>query len=94
MAQAEKNPFSDRSLLEFFNKDQLADIKAAVDAMEKAAKKYRLTISFESNLKRTLGDFTNFFHTSSTSGTGARLPPLKAELVPDIRTIKIRQREY
>lgn len=93
-ARTEEDPFPDPSLLDLIDKDQHDEIKAAVKGMEQAAKKQGLADVYESNLKGILHDHMDIFRTSFSAGPGAKLPPLKIELTPDAKPVKVRLRKY
>ena len=93
-ARNEPDPFPDPSLLDPIDKNQHDDITAAVKSMETNAMNSGLADVYQSNLKGVLRDHMDIFRTSFSSGPGAKLPPLKIELLPEAKPVKVKIRKY
>ena len=93
-ARNEEDPFPDPSLLDPIDADQHEDICKAVDNLEKTAREKGLADVYESNLKGILRDHMDIFRTSFSAGPPAKLPPLKIELMPNAKPVRVRLRKY
>ena len=93
-AHTEEDPFPDPSLLDPIDEDQHDDIRKAVADIQQTAKDNGLADVFESNLKGILRDHMDIFRTSFSAGPAAKLPPLKIDLTPDAKPVKVRLRKY
>lgn len=70
MAWIEKDPISDLPFLSPIDRDQHADINAAVDGMKTASKENFLIDRYDSCLRQTLSDHIDIFRISFSSGPG------------------------
>lgn len=89
-ARAKKDPFSDWPHLKPVDKDQQNNIKAAVDAVENAAKEHCLGENYNYSFKCILRDHIHLFRKSFLSGIGARIHLLYVELVSDAKPVEVR----
>jgi len=93
-ARHAEDPFPDPSLLDPIDNDQHDDIRKAVENIQTTAKKNGLADIYESNLRGILHAHLDIFRTSFSAGPPAKLPPLKIELMPDAKPVKVRLRKY
>lgn len=93
-ARTEEHPFPDPSLLDPIDTDQHDDICKAIEDIKENANQNGLPAVYESNLKGILRDHMVIFRTSFSAGPPAKLPPLKIELTPEAKPVKVRLRKY
>lgn len=93
-ARTEGDPFPDPSLLDPVDMEQHEAITTALARMQTAAFDAGLASDKRPVLAKLLSDHVDIFRTSFSSGPPARLPPLRIELTPDAKPVKVRLRNY
>lgn len=90
----ELDPFPDPSLLDAIDEDQHQGIIAAVENLQKSTADFVLVTEYQTQLKALLGDHMDVFRKGFSSGPPTDVSPLKIELTPGTRPVKVRLRNY
>lgn len=90
----EQDPFADSAFLNPCDSIQLKEIKVAVDNTMELASSNEFSYDKLPKFWKLFFDLADPFRTSFSSDSPAKIPPLKADLVPDARPVCVRFRSY
>ena len=93
-ARTESDFIYDPSLLEIIDESQVPDIKAGIKNMLTTAINNGIQLQHQDNLRRLTYSFIDIFRTAISATAPANLPPLKVELTPDAKPVRVRLRNY
>lgn len=92
--QEEVDPFPDKSLLHPIDSAQQEEVSEAIENMVQVATDSGFPNDNLPELKEIVTDHTDIFRTSFSSGPPANIEPLKIDLVPDAKPVRVRLRNY
>ena len=90
----EPDPFPDSSLLDPIDSDQHDEVANAVEKMVQKSVDNGFPMEKLSTLTRLVNDHIDIFRVSFSSGPPAKFPPLKIDLQPDAKPVRVRLRNY
>lgn len=90
----EEDPFPDSSLMDPVDSTQSEEVKVEIDNMLQLAVTNGFPTEKLPQLQELVLDHADLFRTSFSSGPPADIPPLKVDLVPDARPVRVRLRNY
>lgn len=90
----EEDPFPDSSLLDPIDNSQHGDIEVELHNMIERARGNGLDDKQTQQLSDVVNEFKDIFRTSFSRGPPANVEPLKIELTPDAKPVRVRLRNY
>lgn len=90
----EPDPFPDSSLMDPIDSSQTEEVDSEINNMIDNAVENGFPSAHVSALKKLVSDHTDIFRTSFSSGPPADIPPLKIDLVPEAKPVRVRLRNY
>lgn len=93
-ARNEEDPFPDPSLLDPIDSMQHKEVETETEEMLHKAKENGLSTDHSEKMRYLVQSHKNIFRTAFSSGPPADLRPLRIDLTPEARPVKVRLRNY